>query len=294
MHQVQLPLFNELLVHLLTMGPCSIAPICYRSLIQAIGMHNGLDWASIREQRDDNHDEIHRFAQALQHRSPTGTEGVFADLTAVALPFAIMNDDIALCFLASCRTRRVRAKLLRRVHRLCQCLHIRQHAHRRVFVQALLPFSPDSGVLPFDLVIVDECHRGSARDESNWREILEYFEPAFQLGMTATPKRRDNADTYHYFGPPIYTYSLRQGIDDGFLAPYPVHRIVTTWDAAGWRPSKGDLDRFGREIPDDEYHTRDFERTVSLRARTEAGATDLPAFLKATDRYAKTLVFCMS
>ena len=80
----------------------------------------------------------------------------------------------------------------------------------------------------FDLIIVDECHRGSARDESNWREILEYFEPAFQLGMTATPLREDNRDTYRYFGNPIYTYSLRQGIDDGFLAPYRVHRVVTT------------------------------------------------------------------
>ena len=80
----------------------------------------------------------------------------------------------------------------------------------------------------FDLIIVDECHRGSARDESNWREILEYFEPAYQIGMTATPLREDNRDTYRYFGNPLYTYSLRQGIDDGFLAPYRVHRIVTT------------------------------------------------------------------
>lgn len=145
----------------------------------------------------------------------------------------------------------------------------------------------------FDLIIVDECHRGSASAESNWREILEYFEPSYQLGMTATPQRSDNADTYRYFGAPIYTYSLRQGIDDGFLAPYRVHRIVTTWDAAGWRPSKGDLDRFGREIPDDEYHTRDFERSVSLRARTEAVAAHLSEFLKGTDRYAKTIVFCV-
>ena len=89
-------------------------------------------------------------------------------------------------------------------------------------------------------IIVDECHRGSAREESNWREILEYFEPAVQLGMTATPLRADNRDTYRYFGNPIYTYSLRQGIDDGFLAPYRVHRVVTTVDAAGWRPSQGD------------------------------------------------------
>ena len=145
----------------------------------------------------------------------------------------------------------------------------------------------------FDLIIVDECHRGSASDTSNWREILEYFEPAYQLGMTATPQRRDNLDTYRYFGPPLYTYSLRQGIEDGFLAPYRVHRVVTAWDAAGWRPSQGDLDRYGREIPDEEYRTNDFERIVALRARTEAVAAHLTEFLKATDRYAKTIVFCV-
>src|SRR6266446_6010038 len=145
----------------------------------------------------------------------------------------------------------------------------------------------------FDLIIVDECHRGSARDESNWRDILEYFEPAFQIGMTETPLRHDNRDTYKYFGNPLYTYSLRQGIDDGFLAPYRVHRIVTTADAAGWRPSKGELDRFGREIPDDLYGNQDFERAVALKARTEAIAKNLTDFLKKTDRYAKTIVFCV-
>lgn len=145
----------------------------------------------------------------------------------------------------------------------------------------------------FDLIIVDECHRGSANDESNWRDILEYFEPAFQIGMTATPKRADNIDTYSYFGAPIYTYSLRQGIDDGFLAPYRVHRIITTWDAAGWRPTQGDIDRYGREIPDGEYRTNDFERVVSLKARTQAVARHLTEFLKKTDRYAKTIVFCV-
>lgn len=145
----------------------------------------------------------------------------------------------------------------------------------------------------FDLIIVDECHRGSANDESNWREILEYFQPAIQIGMTATPLREDNRDTYRYFGSPIYTYSLRQGIDDGFLAPYRVHRVVTTWDAAGWRPSQGDLDRYGREIPDEEYQTNDFERIVALRARTEAVARHLTSYLKATDRFAKTIVFCV-
>jgi len=145
----------------------------------------------------------------------------------------------------------------------------------------------------FDLVIVDECHRGSARDESNWREILEYFEPAYQLGMTATPLRDDNRDTYQYFGNPLYQYSLRQGIDDGFLAPYRVHRVITQWDAAGWRPSQGDLDRYGREIPDEQYETADFERVVALKARTEAVARHLTEFLKRTDRFAKTIVFCV-
>jgi type I restriction enzyme R subunit len=145
----------------------------------------------------------------------------------------------------------------------------------------------------FDLVIVDECHRGSARDESNWREILEYFAPAYQLGMTATPLREENRDTYAYFGSPVYSYSLRQGIDDGFLAPYRVHRIVTDVDATGWRPSKDELDRYGRPIPDEEYQTPDFERIVALRARTQAIAKNIAAFLKASDPYAKTIVFCV-
>lgn len=145
----------------------------------------------------------------------------------------------------------------------------------------------------FDLIIIDECHRGSAKDDSNWREILRYFHPAFQLGMTATPLRKDNRDTYRYFGNPVYTYSLRQGIEDGFLAPYRVHRIVTEWDAAGWRPSKGDLDRYGREIPDNEYQTVDFERAVALKARTHAIARNITEFLKKTDRFAKTIVFCV-
>lgn len=150
-------------------------------------------------------------------------------------------------------------------------------------------YSPDF----FDLIIVDECHRGSARDESNWREILEYFAPAYQLGMTATPLREDNRDTYGYFGTPIYTYSLKQGIEDGFLAPYRVHRVVTDVDAAGWRPSKGEVDRYGREIPDEEYGTPDFERKVVLKARTEAIARHLTDFLKRTDRFGKTIVFCV-
>ena len=150
-------------------------------------------------------------------------------------------------------------------------------------------FAPDF----FDLIIVDECHRGSARDESNWREILEYFASAYQIGMTATPLREDNRDTYRYFGNPIYTYSLRQGIDDGFLAPYRVQRVITDVDAAGWRPSKGEVDRYGREIPDEEYQTKDFERVIALRARTEAFARHLTDFMKRTDRFAKTIVFCV-
>jgi type I restriction enzyme R subunit len=145
----------------------------------------------------------------------------------------------------------------------------------------------------FDLIVVDECHRGSARDESNWREILEYFEPAFQLGMTATPLREDNRDTYRYFHNPLYIYSLRQGIEDGFLAPYRVHRIVSTVDAAGWRPTPGELDRYGREIPDSLYGTADFDKVVALKARTEAIARNLTDFLKKSDRFAKTIVFCV-
>ena len=145
----------------------------------------------------------------------------------------------------------------------------------------------------FDLIVVDECHRGSARDESNWRQILEYFEPAAQIGMTATPKRDDNVDTYRYFGNPIYQYSLAQGIEDGFLAPYRVRRVVTDVDATGWQADPGLLDRFGREVPEGLYQTRDFERIVSLLGRTEAVARHLTNYLEKTDRYGKTIVFCV-
>ena len=145
----------------------------------------------------------------------------------------------------------------------------------------------------FDLIIIDECHRGSSRNDSNWRAVLDYFKPAVQFGMTATPLREDSRDTYEYFGNPVYTYSLRQGIEDGFLAPYRVHRVITTVDAAGWRPSKDELDRYGRPVPDDEYQTKDFERVIALRARTRAMAKHLTDFLKGTDRFAKTLVFCV-
>jgi type I restriction enzyme, R subunit len=122
---------------------------------------------------------------------------------------------------------------------------------------------------------------------------LEWFHPAYQLGLTATPLREESRNTYDYFGQPLYEYSLKQGIDDGFLAPYRVHRVITTFDAAGWRPTKGQLDRYGKEIPDEEYHTKDFERVISLKARTEAVARHLTDYLARTDRFAKTIVFCV-
>lgn len=145
----------------------------------------------------------------------------------------------------------------------------------------------------FDLIIVDECHRGSATDQSRWRRILEYFDSATQIGMTATPRREETRDTYGYFGNPIYIYPLSQGIEDGFLAPYRVHRIVPSVDATGWRPERDQLDRFGREIPNGVYETQDFERVVSLLSRTEVVAQHLTAYLKRTDRFAKTMVFCV-
>jgi len=150
-------------------------------------------------------------------------------------------------------------------------------------------YSPDF----FDLIIIDECHRGSSRAGGNWREILEYFQPAIQIGMTATPLRRDNQATYRYFGNPIFQYSLRLGLADGFLAPYRVHRIVTSADATGWRPTRGEVDKLGREIPDEEYHTPDFEKRLSLRPRSEAIARHLTNFLHRTNRYDKTIVFCV-
>lgn len=144
----------------------------------------------------------------------------------------------------------------------------------------------------FDLVIIDEAHRGSARDDSSWREILVYFTGAVQLGMTATPLREDNRDTYEYFGDPVYTYSLKQGIQDGFLAPYEVRRVVTDVDAIGFRPFMGQTDDYGQIIPDAEYGVEDFERIISIKSRTEAVAQHLTNHLKATNRHDKTIVFC--
>jgi type I restriction enzyme R subunit len=143
------------------------------------------------------------------------------------------------------------------------------------------------------LIIVDECHRGSANEEGSWRKILDYFNKATQIGMTATPKRTDNADTYEYFGDPIYEYSLKQGIEDGFLAPYRVYRVIPDVDASGLHIDPGVLDRFGREIPPDLYGTKDFERLISLLARTEVVAKHLTEYLKRTNRFDKTIVFCV-
>jgi len=145
----------------------------------------------------------------------------------------------------------------------------------------------------FDLVIVDECHRGSAKAESSWRAILDHLSEATQLGMTATPRREETVDSYEYFGDPLFEYSLAQGIEDGFLAPYRVRRVVLSSDALGWAPDQGQLDLFGKEIPDGLYTTRHFERVVSLLTRTEAAAKHLTEYLHRTDRWAKTIVFCV-
>ena len=149
-------------------------------------------------------------------------------------------------------------------------------------------FSPDF----FDLVVVDECHRGSAAEDSAWREILEYFSSATQIGLTATPKETKDVSNIEYFGEPIYTYSLRQGIDDGFLAPYKVVRIGLDKDLDGWRPEEGKRDKHGQLIEDREYNDRDFDRNLILEKRTKVVAEKVTAFLKATDRFAKTIIFC--
>jgi type I restriction enzyme R subunit len=149
-------------------------------------------------------------------------------------------------------------------------------------------FSPDF----FDLIVVDECHRGSAADDAAWRKVLEYFSSATQIGLTATPKETKEVSNIEYFGDPIYTYSLRQGISDGFLAPYKVVRIGLDKDLEGWRPERGKTDKYGQEIEDREYNERDFDRNLILEKRTELVAAKITEFLKATDRFAKTIVFC--
>ncbi len=149
-------------------------------------------------------------------------------------------------------------------------------------------FSPDF----FDLIIVDECHRGSAADDAAWRKVLEYFSSATQIGLTATPKETRDVSNIEYFGDPIYIYSLRQGISDGFLAPYKVVRIGLDKDLDGWRPEVGQTDKYGQIIEDREYNDRDFDRNLILEKRTERVAAKITEFLRATDRFAKTIVFC--
>ena len=149
-------------------------------------------------------------------------------------------------------------------------------------------FSPNF----FDLVIVDECHRGSAAADSAWREILEYFSSATQIGMTATPKETEELSNIDYFGEPLYTYSLRQGIEDGFLAPYRMIRIDFDKDLSGWRPAEGQRDKHGNLIEDRVYNQRDFDRSLVLEQRTELVARKVTEFLKGTSRFDKTIVFC--
>jgi type I restriction enzyme R subunit len=149
-------------------------------------------------------------------------------------------------------------------------------------------FSPDF----FDLIVIDECHRGSAAEDSAWREILDYFSSATHIGLTATPKETKEVSNINYFGDPVYTYSLRQGIDDGFLAPYKVVRIDIDKDLQGWRPAKGQTDKHGNEIEDRIYNQKDFDRTLVLEKRTELVARKITEYLKATDPFAKTIVFC--
>ncbi len=144
----------------------------------------------------------------------------------------------------------------------------------------------------FDLIIIDECHRGSAAEDSAWREILEYFSSAIQLGMTATPKETKYVSNLSYFGDPVYTYTLKQGIEDGFLAPYKVIRIDIDKDIDGWTPPAGMVDDLGRDIEDRTYNQKDMDRILVLNQRTKLVARRVMQFLNATDLFAKTIIFC--
>jgi type I restriction enzyme R subunit len=155
---------------------------------------------------------------------------------------------------------------------------------RNIYTQ----FSPNF----FDLVIIDECHRGSAAEDASWRKILDYFSSATQIGLTATPKETKDVSNIEYFGEPLYTYSLKQGISDGFLAPYKVIRIGLDKDLEGWRPEKGKTDKYGMPIEDRIYNAIDFDRNLILEKRTQTVAAKITEFLKKTDRFAKTIVFC--
>lgn len=148
-------------------------------------------------------------------------------------------------------------------------------------------FQPDF----FDLVIVDECHRGSAKEDSRWRLILEYFNSATQIGMTATPKETKYVSNINYFGDPIYTYSLKEGVEDGFLAPFKVINIMTDI-GEGWRPRHGQLDIYGNEIPDRIYTNSDYDYNIIIEDRVQQVAAEITRYLKSTDRMSKTIVFC--
>ncbi|MCX4030944.1 EcoAI/FtnUII family type I restriction enzme subunit R [Aeromonas caviae] len=154
--------------------------------------------------------------------------------------------------------------------------------------KAFKQVSPDF----FDLIIIDECHRGSAAEDSAWREILEYFSSATQIGLTATPKETETVSSTDYFGDPVYTYSLKEGIEDGFLAPYKVVRVDIDVDLQGWRPTRGQLDKQGNEIVDRIYNQKDFDRTLVIDERTQLVAETITNYLKKTDPMAKTIVFC--
>ena len=156
--------------------------------------------------------------------------------------------------------------------------------HQKAFKQV----NPDF----FDLIIIDECHRGSASEDSAWREILEYFSSATQVGLTATPKETEEVSNIDYFGEPVYTYSLKEGIEDGFLAPYKVIRVDLDVDVQGWRPTKGQVDKNGEIIDDRIYNQKDFDRTLVIDERTQVVAETITAYLKRTDPMAKTIVFC--
>lgn len=152
-----------------------------------------------------------------------------------------------------------------------------------------MDFKPDF----FDLIIVDECHRGSAADDSQWRSILEYFSPAVHIGMTATPKETEDVSNSAYFGDPIYTYSLKQGIEDGFLAPYKVVRVGIDRDLMGWRPQAGQTDLNGNVIKDEEYFSNDFDRKLIIDERVDAVAGHVTDWLMKNGRDSKTIVFCV-
>lgn len=150
-------------------------------------------------------------------------------------------------------------------------------------------FSPDF----FDLIVIDECHRGSANEESAWREILTYFNNATHIGLTATPRETKETSNTEYFGEPVYTYSLKQGIDDGFLAPYKVIRVALNVDSEGYRPQQGKTDKDGVEIEDRIYNRKDFDRKLVIDERTDIIAQKVTEYLKGLDRFAKTIIFCV-